>query len=218
MPPVRPRDAASLILLRGDGARTQVLMGRRRSKAAFLPDAYVFPGGRLDPHDAAPAPARALNPDVVANMTRARAASPARAAALANAAIRETFEETGLLLARPGAPLSDAAGTWADFAARGVAPDHAALSYLGRAITPPESPIRFHARFFIARLDGDGGALGGSGELIDLQWLPPEEALRLPIIDVTEFMLRETLRILETPDARTPLFSYRRNRPFVRYL
>ena len=95
-PPARPRDAASLVLLRGQGEGAEVLMGRRARQHRFLPDVYVFPGGRLDPADRRLVPLRALAPAVAARL--ARHGRPARAIALAAAAARETFEETGLIL------------------------------------------------------------------------------------------------------------------------
>src|SRR5689334_21730448 len=111
--PVRPRHAASLVLLRRSAAGTEVLMGRRPAKAVF-PEAYVFPGGRLDPSDASVAPAAPLASHVLDELRAHGGCTPALARALATAAIRETFEETGLLLAAPGDPaLSD--GAWAAF-------------------------------------------------------------------------------------------------------
>lgn len=202
---VRPRDAASLILLRSSTDGPEVLMGRRRPKAAFIPDAFVFPGGRVDQGDAQIAPLRLLSPPTETALIAKGGCSAARARAIATAAIRELHEETGLVL-----------GTLAGAVLR---PDHGRLGYLGRAITPAESPIRFHARFLIATADGGEGALGGSGELLDLGWFPIAAALALPIIDVTEFMLREVAA--GSPDARGPrhpLYTYRGARPFLRYL
>ncbi len=212
---VRPRDAASLVLIRTDpqtGARS-VLMGRRRKKASFIPDMFVFPGGRVDAEDARIAPARALSDETLRLLHLSGQA--ARARALANAAIRETFEETGLILGR-AAPLAQH-GTnhgWIAFAASGLAPDHAPLRFLGRAITPPESPMRFHARFFLADGAHAQGTLAGSGELTDLDWYTLDAALRLPIIDVTQYML--TLASEGTRAHHAPLYSYRHGKPLNR--
>lgn len=179
--PVRPRDAASLVLVRDASEGPEVLMGRRHSRHAFIPDAFVFPGGKLDAADR-----QVLcpnGPDLAPGMdplTRA----------LAAAAIRETFEETGLVVGCPGDP-GTAEGTWGEFRARGLAPDLAGLSLMARAITPPESPIRFHARFFLADGRKASGNIEGSGELLDLDWYPVARALALPVIDVTEFVLGE---------------------------
>ena len=124
---------------------------------------------------------------------------------LASAAVRETWEETGYLVGASTAE-NDA-----------LRPDHSALRFSARAITPRESPIRFHARFFLA----DGTALtaapAGSGELTDLAWFPLEEARRLPVIDVTEFVLDALPRLAAGP-SQMPLFAYRNGRPAVRWL
>jgi 8-oxo-dGTP pyrophosphatase MutT (NUDIX family) len=216
-PPVKPRDAATLIVVRGKADDPQVLMGKRSRKAAFIPDAYVFPGGRHDPEDQAVTPATPLDAPIAKMAVRG---NRARAEGLAMTAIRETFEETGLLLARPGAIGAVRDPTWRTFRDRAVAPDLARLRYVGRAITSPYSPIRFHARFFVARAEHFSGTLGGSGELSDLRWVGIREALEsLPIVDVTEFMLGELARRLAAPDrhTRTPLYAYRLDRAFVRY-
>jgi 8-oxo-dGTP pyrophosphatase MutT (NUDIX family) len=204
-------------VVRKTGSGPRVLMGKRSRKAAFIPDAYVFPGGRHDPGDRTAAPATPLDVPVVKMGVRG---NHARAEGLAMTAVRETFEETGLLLAKSGAVGEVDDPTWRTFRDLSVAPDLAALRYAGRAITSPYSAIRFHARFFIADAEHFSGALGGSGELSDLRWVGIREALEeLPIVDVTEFMLGELERQLDTPDrpTRTPLFAYRQDRPFVRY-
>src|SRR5271170_8366073 len=103
MPPrtgraVRPRDAATLIVLRRDGPKPRVLMGRRHGGHDFMPDKWVFPGGRIDPSDFRAPVASELRPNVAARLNKT--APPKRARALALAAIRETFEECGLLLGK----------------------------------------------------------------------------------------------------------------------
>lgn len=215
--PVAPVDAASLILVREGAAGPEVLMGRRHRRARFVPDAFVFPGGKIDAADHLARPARELDPRHPPRMAVRGNVPLARA--LAMAAVRETFEETGLLLGAPGDPGDRTHPSWAEMGARGMAPDLAALDYFGRAITSPRSPIRFHARFFVVDAAGASGRLGGSGELSDLDWYPVAQALgTLPIVDVTEFMLGEVLHRAEG-HARPgpPLFAYRKNVPYVRY-
>jgi 8-oxo-dGTP pyrophosphatase MutT (NUDIX family) len=192
-------------------------MGRRSRKAKFVPDVFVFPGGRLDPADwqAKPAEKMKMPPKALAVGGSVR-----KAQALGNAAIRETYEETGLLLARPGDVGNTADETWQDLRQQQLAPDLSHLSYMGRAITSPYSPIRFHARFFLADGDQASGKLGGSGELSDLHWTSIERAINeLPIIDVTEFMLKEVQKVTADPKAlkSRPLYSYRRLVAYVRY-
>ena len=208
---VRPRDAASLVLLRHQGGVARVLMGRRSKRHAFAPDVFVFPGGRLDPGDARMAAATPLRPDVALKL------APRRAEALALAAVRETFEETGLILGQPiTTPVVAPNAAWAEFLATGHAPTLHQIDYLGRAITPPDSPIRFHARFFITDADHATGTLGGSGELIDLDWVTVEEALRLPVLDVTEYVLAQVASRVAGEAAGPTLFSYRNGRAVSR--
>jgi 8-oxo-dGTP pyrophosphatase MutT (NUDIX family) len=205
--------------LRGHGNKTEVLMGRRRPKASFSPDAFVFPGGRMDAQDALVEPSSPMSSDTLENLTSKAQCTPNEARGLATAAIREMYEETGLWLAANGDVGPKADSDWHEFRARGLAPAHDKLSYLGRAITPPDSPIRFHARFFMASAADISGELGGSGELLDLGWHELDKALKLPIIDVTEFMLGEIrARVHGESRKGAPFFSYRANRPLIRYL
>lgn len=199
---VRPKDAASLVIVRGRGAAAEVLLGRREPGHRFVPDFYVFPGGRVDPADAARPTVSELSPSVEARLMRQ--ASARRARALAVAAVRETFEETGLVVGkREGESLRPALG---------------ALGLVARAITPPESPIRFHARFFMVDAANVGGRLSGNGELLDLRWVRLNETANMDLIDVTEFVIGEVSRRLrgEEPPG-FPRFSYRRGQPFIRY-
>lgn len=217
-PAVRPRDAASLILLRRDSGEHQVLVGRRPPEARFLPGRYVFPGGALEPDDSRARPASNLSTGMVAAM--AVGGRMARARSLAMAAVRETFEETGLLLARPGDVGTVESSTWATMRSRGVAPALDRLAYVGRAITPVPSPIRFHARFFVADAEHTVGHLGGDSELEDIHWCPVNELMRLPTIEVQSFMLAHAMAALTGSDAdakRKPLFTQRAGRRYIRY-
>lgn len=211
--PVRPRDAASLVLVRDAADGPQVLMGKRHSRHAFIPDAFVFPGGKLDPDDH----------KVTSAQTPASTASAATRA-LEAAAIRETFEETGLLLAcpgdiSPGKNKQKIDGTWQEFRERGIVPDAKPLRLLARAITPAESPIRFHARFFTAHNANVTGDIKGSGELLDLDWYPLSEAQKLPVIDVTEFVLQEVTRRAAKGNLEGPVafWRYRSGTPILSY-
>jgi 8-oxo-dGTP pyrophosphatase MutT (NUDIX family) len=183
---VRPQPAASLIAVKTIAGQAHVLMGRRVARSRFAPNVWVFPGGKLDSADASIRACRDLAPDTIAST----GLTPAKARALAIAAVRETVEETGLMLGTPGDfPDSIDGAAWTAFRARGLIPDLSALTCIARAITPTSSPIRFHARFF--RVDGALliGDLGGSGELLDLDWLPLSRATALPLMDVTHAVL-----------------------------
>lgn len=191
---MRPVDAATLIILRN---RREVLMGVRSTEHVFVPGHYVFPGGRVDAGDArVPAPVR-LRKTVQEKLTQS--ASPARARALAMAAVRETFEETGLLLGRRTAqPLTTRSPGWRAFYRRGLVPALDRLDYIARAITPPDNVRRFDARFFLADARHVQGELRGNGELHDLQWVPLAETPDLPMIGITRLVL-ELLRSWASP-------------------
>ena len=202
MAAVKPRDAASLVIVRGRGSDTRVLLGRREPRHRFMPDVWVFPGGRVDQKDARSPVSSELAPAVAAKL-EARW-SPTRARALAVAAVRETFEETGL-----------AFGELVDGQLR---PSLGGLDYLARAITPALSPIRFHARFFLADAAEGSGQLGGDGELLDLRWIPIPEAMELPIINVTRFVLQEAARrAAGQPSQGVLSIRFRRESPMIRY-
>ena len=195
----RPRDAATLILVRRARGAPEVLLGRRHGGHAFMPDRYVFPGGRVDAGDHRIAAATPLRPDARERLERA--ATPARARALAIAAVRETFEETGLMIGAPPAVGGAAAGRapWSAFAARGMAPALGALDYLYRAVTPPGRPRRFNARFFLADAASAQGALASDGELLDLRWVGLDDARGLPLPRITGAVLDLAARHLADP-------------------
>lgn len=213
--PVKPRDAASLVLVDRREGEPRVLMGRRHARMAFAPDAFVFPGGKLDPDDFKVRPATGFNAQAQRLIENDPAARP-MAQALAVAAIRETHEETGLLIAAPGDIGMTPGKAWAHFRQMNVAPRLDALHLAARAITPVASPIRFHARFFVADAQSAAGELRGSGELEELGWYTIREALKLPVIDVTEFVLRGIAEARFVPEASgIPLFGYRGGRPII---
>ncbi len=222
-PPVVPRDAASLMLLREASGKIEVLMGQRHTRSPFMPDIYVFPGGKIEPDDWTISPSRGLDPAVSTALRATSKCSEAKATALANAAIRETWEEVGLMLAEDAGPVSGR-GPWADFTSRGLRPDHGPLRMIGRAITPTNSPMRFHARFLAAPAGRARGQLTDSHELADLAWHTLDDALKLPIIDVTECMLGrvrdlsgEGLGFLEEPQKEIVFASYRGQTLKIRY-
>lgn len=199
----RPLDAASLLVYRRRGNRLEVLMGRRRRRARFSPGAYVFPGGLVEPGDRLAVPASDLGSECAAALR-----SPAEARVLAMAAVRELAEETGLLLGAPGDVVEDHGG-WQRFRRQGLAPPLDRLTYLGRAITPVESPHRYHARFFMAEGEDLKRAAEADGELADIGWLDVATLAHRGLMDVTEAMLVEMQTRL-AGEARAPLFLHYR--------
>jgi 8-oxo-dGTP pyrophosphatase MutT (NUDIX family) len=190
---LRPRNAATLILVRRDQAEPQVLMGRRAEGHVFMASKWVFPGGRVDTGDITAPAATELKPQVLAHP--ALGASKGVARGLGICAVRETFEEAGLFLAKPAPPRPKVARTWRAFAERGVAPDLASLSFIARAVTPPGRARRFDARFFMA----DAGALidtdpsDGDRELDEVKWLRLDELKDLDLPQITRFVLSEVV-------------------------
>jgi 8-oxo-dGTP pyrophosphatase MutT (NUDIX family) len=212
--PVTPRHAASLVLLRDGVDGLEVLMGRRPLTARFMPGVYVFPGGGVEADDFRFRSSRPLPGHVTARLTRK--AEPALAHALAWAALRETWEETGLMFGCPGAAEGAVdCEALSAFTASGLTPDLAGLDYLMRAVTPRYAPIRFNTRFFIA----DGAAVAGSiKQLTELEvvgWRLIDEALDLKIVNVTEIVLEQAQRYWQAkppPDpARTTLMFTQHN-------
>jgi 8-oxo-dGTP pyrophosphatase MutT (NUDIX family) len=196
-PYVRPRDAATLILVDRSGKIPKVLLGKRHARHKFMPGKFVFPGGRVDRADRRMPVATPLHPDAEANLLkRVARPSPAKARAFALAAIRETFEETGLVL---GVSVKDLPplpkGPWSMYAQADILPDLAGVHFIGRAVTPPGRARRFDARFFT--LDATAvarcvkGVTGPEAELIELVWMPLSQARQLDLPAVTGVMLEE---------------------------
>ena len=200
---MRPKDAATLILFRDGAHGPEVLMGRRAPGHVFMASKWVFPGGRIDRSDFTAASTGALPETAAARLEQEVPARRARALALA--AVRETFEETGLMLARP-APVAAVAGPWREFRVVGALPDLSALTYVARAITPPGRSRRFDARFFMADADAlmSKDRITGSGELDEIAWLALDEARALDLPAITRFVLAEVAERLEQPDRPLP--------------
>jgi 8-oxo-dGTP pyrophosphatase MutT (NUDIX family) len=197
-PNVRPRDAATLIIIDRQAASPKVLMGRRHSGHKFMPGKFVFPGGRIERGDRSMQIAGALHARAEqALMARVRRPSADRGRALALAAIRETTEETGLMIGTKeyGAPSRTPDGSWALFRERGIYPNLEALQFVARAITPPRRLKRFDTRFFAvdrqAIADEVEGVVGPDAELVELAWVSPEEARELDLPTITRAILEE---------------------------
>ena len=196
-PNVRPRDSATLILIDRAGSVPKVLLGRRHERHRFLPGKFVFPGGRIEPADRLMAASAALHKRHLERlMRRVKRPSPAKAAAFALAAVRETYEETGIMLGVPSAgTMAAAPGGWEAFAKAGIVPDLSAVHFVARAITPPKRPLRFDSRFFAADVTTiarrEEGFVGLDKELVELVWLPITQARELDMPGITAVVLEE---------------------------
>ena len=186
--PVFARHAASLLLWRRGPAGLEVLMGVRGAGHRFMPNRLVFPGGAVDPGDAVAPAASEPDPAVLAVIGGKARARLARG--LVMAAARELEEETGLSFGRP--PRLDG------------------ISYLCRAVTPPASPIRFNARFFVADAALVQGEPGDSGELGTVRYYPVLEALELGLMDVTRAVLERLEGHLQGKTEMLTAFKQRR--------
>lgn len=202
------RPAATVIVLRDRATAPSILMGQRGASAAFMPNKFVFPGGAVDPGDADVDLGRPLAPEVAARLSQDSAEAPN---ALAAAAIRELWEETGQILGTPSA-WPDAPTGWREFAATGHRPDAQALSFVFRAITPQGRPRRFDARFFLcdaADLASDLDDFSrAEDELSHLHWVPLAEARTLDLPFITEVVLAEITALVKrgAPSQTVPFF------------
>ncbi|HRP79167.1 MAG TPA: NUDIX domain-containing protein [Aquamicrobium sp.] len=210
--PKRPRDAATLILLDRKGGDVNVLMGRRHMRHAFMPGKFVFPGGRTDPADSRVPVVAGLHPQVESKLAGIRT-STTRARAIALSAIRETYEEAGLLIGRPG-DFATTKADWLGFVEHGVAPSLEGLRFVARAITPPGRVRRFDTRFLATFRDEVAVELpqgGPTDELEEIMWLPLEKAVEADIPTITRTILNELLtRLRDDPDLapETPVPFY----------
>jgi 8-oxo-dGTP pyrophosphatase MutT (NUDIX family) len=225
-PALRPRDAATLIIVDRTSGLPKVLLGKRRLDMKFMPGKYVFPGGRVDRADRSVASA-----DELPETERTKllfdmkgGASLPKARALALAAVRETYEEAGLIIGAPARgerPPADP--SWQRFFGQGFVPRLSGLTFFARAITPPGRPRRFDTRFFCA--DATSITFRGQppdDELSDLVWMAIEEARGLDLPPITRVVLDDLgdrLRggRLDAGDAPVPYYS-RKGNTFLRRL
>jgi 8-oxo-dGTP pyrophosphatase MutT (NUDIX family) len=205
-----PSDAATLIIVRFDGPVPRILMGQRHQSHVFMPGKFVFPGGRQEPGDGRKAVAHEGDPVTVQKLKIRMRGKPshARARGLLVTAIRETFEETGLLV---GYDKVD------------HPPNLAGLIYIARAITPPGRNRRFDSRFFVcdARLVSNLNAPHPPDitELLTLKWVSLAQALELDLPSITRdilgllapFLAQETL---PPADCRVS-FHYNRGKTWI---
>jgi 8-oxo-dGTP pyrophosphatase MutT (NUDIX family) len=193
-PNQRPKAAATLIVIDRSNPTPKIMFGRRHESHAFLPGKFVFPGGRVDPQDHTMPYAAPLHPMVESKLNKNIARQTrTTASAIALAAIRETFEETGMLFGVKSIEERPVPrGVWSKFASYGYYPDLSTLHFVTRAITPPRYPRRFDTRFFAV----DAKAIAHrieqtTDELIELSWVPISNAYRIDLPVITGIVLRE---------------------------
>ena len=216
-----PRDAATLILVDFKGKSPKILMGRRHSSHTFMPNKFVFPGGRVDPCDRKmniASPLSQITEDRI--LTRVRRPSSQKARALALAAIRETYEETGVMLGEIGlgAPPLVSGTPWEQFSSREIWPSLDSLHFVARAITPPRHSKRFDTRFFLVDATHiahiEEGIVGEDTELTETVWISMNEAKTLDLPSITSMVIDEiTERIAGglKPYLPVPFFHQIRN-------
>jgi 8-oxo-dGTP pyrophosphatase MutT (NUDIX family) len=205
-PPV-PRDAATLILYRLTPEGPRILMGCRSSGHDFMPNKYVFPGGRVDDEDAS-APSVSELREEIDRQLRFKSQRATRTFPLT--AVREVFEETGLIVGRATPSFGSCPASWSEYYAQGAAPCLEGFDFIGRAITPPMRHKRFDARFFMADADAalidDRPPIDGR-ELNDLRWFTLAEVAQLDLPNVTRFVISEVEARLEGEMLR-PFYLY----------
>ena len=214
----RPKDAATLILVDRGGKTPKVLVGRRHDKVVFMPGKFVFPGGSVDVSDNRVPIAAPIPKELESNLLKGSPKIvPARARALAVAAIREAAEETGLCLGRKrdGArPKLD--GPWQPFTDAGLLPDPSGLFLIARAITPPGRVRRFDTRFFTADASTIShkveGVIHADAELIELVWVELGSQPLADLHPMTKNVLNQLDKRLATGplrhDAPLPFFHF----------
>lgn len=180
------RDAACIVVIDEEGAEPKLLMGRRHADQIFLPNKWVFPGGRVDDDDrqiAAGYPLKYQPVDL---------AGPIRPFALA--AIRELEEEAGVVLGDAAAPQDFSTFCEARRLPCRRFPRTAGLMPLARAITPPGRVRRYDTWFFTARTASAQAIRGPvDGELTELGWFTVSGARDLDLPHITRLVLDEVV-------------------------
>lgn len=208
------RDAGSLVIVDRSGSAPRLLLGKRHERQAFVPGKFVFPGGGVDAGDHLANAADELGAAELERLLHDMKGipSPVRARAIAMAALRETFEETGLLIGRPCKPGTPGPDTWAPFLAHDHLPRLDGIRFITRAITPPGRTRRYDARFFYVPASHIAmRSESRDGEFTELRWTTFPEALALDLHDVTRAVVahcRELGERADQPCERLPVPYY----------
>ena len=192
---VRPKEAATLVIVR-QGSEPKVLMGKRAGSHVFMPNKFVFPGGRLDVIDQRISVPSDLSDPVIGRLQKEtrKNVSNHKLRGLALAAIRDTYEETGLISGRKTAQkLTTNNAVWQRYFDHGVEPPLDKIDFIARAVTPTYRNRRFDTRFFMIfddfiQTDPDD-MVRASGELLDLHWLTLSETQKLDLPTITRWII-----------------------------
>ena len=217
---VRPKEAATLIVVRA-GPKPTLLMGKRAASHRFMPNKFVFPGGRLDLIDQRLQVPGDLSRPVMERLRKAtrQTVNDRKLRGLALAAIRETFEETGLIIGRPTTqPVNTTHPVWREYLAQGAEPPLEHMDFIARAITPTYRTRRFDTRFFMIHnqfiYNDPEQITDASGELNELHWLTLNEARQLDLPAVT----RWAIDLVEQRIKLSPTEQLKQSAPFVRFV
>lgn len=218
---VRPRDASTLIIVRHEKGKPKILMGKRAAGHKFMPNKFVFPGGRLDLIDQRLQVPKGLSAPVMKRLRKEtrKNVSDNKLRGLALAAIRETYEETGLIIGRQTKKnLRTSNSVWQSYFDYGVEPPLEKMDFICRAITPTHRTRRFDTRFFMVYdefIHTDPEEMQkASGELLDLHWLtlPAARKLDLPVITRSVIdMVEERMKLDHKAQIKKPA-------PYVRFV
>ena len=213
-------NAASIVVVRYDNKYPMVLMGKRNANSSFMPDKYVFPGGKVDLDDLKINLANEINVTCRANLDYA--SNPKLVNGLCAASIRELFEETGHILGIKGKWDETAPDNWREFLKSGYRPDAAGLRFIFRAVTPPGYKRRFDTRFFLVNAEWLATDLSYfftfSDELLDLRWIRLERATDFDIPFITSLVLNEVENISSGNSNRTQIPYFKDNDENLEYL
>jgi len=185
----RPRLASTIVLIHGPRNNPKILMGKRSIKHDFMPSVYVFPGGRVDRCDSYVKYTGELSKRTEMILETAFTARKARALVLAS--IRETYEETALMIGKNESKNTTSKSIWNDFQKAGITPSLDGIEVFGRAITPPHRHKRFDAWFFIKNIKTPKVPdIFDTAELEDVAWFTLEQIWELNLQRATKMMLK----------------------------
>lgn len=207
----KPRIASTIVIYTGTPENPKILMGQRSSRHDFMPSVYVFPGGRVDRVDSFAPWHGDLSPRTERILESAY--NPRKARACVLAAIRETYEETGLMVGEPRPWQKNLNNeSWDAFRQAGITPDLSGIDVFGRAITPPHRHKRYDTWFFIEKYQGATNTIQDSGELSNVGWYSYEQIEDLELQRATTMMLTVLKNHLSRPKPDPAIFYSRMHR------